>query len=255
MLASKNINDLIAIVAALRNRNNGCVWNIKQTFESIIPYTLEETYEVIDAIKRRNRMDLCDELGDLLLQVVYHATLAEEEGSFSFGDVVYAITAKMIRRHPHVFGTPEQKKRGFVEGEWERIKEIEKTEQKTRNEEASLATDSAKNIFAKAKQIQPTDQETTALQKAAAKTNFDWHESYKVFVKLEKELHQFKDAIKEDKTSDIEAKFCDLYFSLLNLAHHLNIDSQKALKQANTKSQNRFTYIEKRLSTQSNNTI
>ncbi len=109
MNASKEISDLIAIVSALRNRENGCIWNIKQTFESLIPYMLEEVYEVIDAIERKNWTDICDELGDLLLQIVYHAIIAQEEGRFSFEDVVYAITAKMIRRHPHVFGNIEQK--------------------------------------------------------------------------------------------------------------------------------------------------
>ncbi len=122
MLASKDIKDLTAIITALRNSDNGCIWHKKQTFESLIPYMLEEVYEVIDAIERKNRKDLCEELGDLLLQVVYHATIAQEEGSFTFEDVVYAITEKMIRRHPHVFGNAEQKKRGFIKEEWEYIK-------------------------------------------------------------------------------------------------------------------------------------
>lgn len=122
MLASKDIKDLTAIITALRNSDSGCIWHKKQTFESLIPYMLEEVYEVIDAIERKNRKDLCEELGDLLLQVIYHATIAQEEGSFTFEDVVYAITAKMIRRHPHVFGNAEQKKRGFIKEEWEYIK-------------------------------------------------------------------------------------------------------------------------------------
>ncbi|AQX21268.1 ATP diphosphatase [Bartonella sp. CDC_skunk] len=138
MLASKDINDLISIVAALRNPESGCAWNIKQTFESIIPYMLEEAYEVIDAIERGNRTDLCEELGDLLLQVVYHAMIATEERSFTFEDVVYVITAKMIRRHPHVFGNTEQKSRGFVEGMWEHIKKIEKAEQTKQYEKISV---------------------------------------------------------------------------------------------------------------------
>ncbi|WP_317993339.1 nucleoside triphosphate pyrophosphohydrolase [Bartonella gliris] len=251
MFASKDINDLIAIIAALRNRNSGCTWNIKQTFESIIPYTLEEVYEVIDAIERKNRMDLCNELGDLLLQVVYHATIAQEEGSFTFEDVVYAITAKMIRRHPHVFGTAEQKKRGFIEEEWERIKKTEQAEQKKCDEEVNIPTDSTTSILAKVKQIQPAEQEALALQKAAAKVSFDWHENHKVLAKIEEELNELKDAIKESNRSDIEEEFGDLYFTLLNLARHLNIDSQKALKKANIKFRTRFAYIEKNLSTQS----
>ncbi|EJF81223.1 Nucleoside triphosphate pyrophosphohydrolase/pyrophosphatase MazG [Candidatus Bartonella washoeensis] len=251
MFASKDINDLIAIVAALRNRDSGCIWNIKQTFESLIPYMLEEVYEVIDAIERKNSMDLCDELGDLLLQIVYHATIAQEESSFSFEDVVYAITAKMIRRHPHVFGTAEQKKRGFVAEEWERIKKIEQAEQKKECEEVSLSNNSITSILAKVKKIQPADQEALALQKAAAKMGFDWHEHHKIFPKIEEELNALKSAIKNNKTSDIEEKFGDLYFILLHLARYLNIDSQKALKKTNTKFRDRFTYIEENLSYQS----
>ncbi|GAA5103133.1 nucleoside triphosphate pyrophosphohydrolase [Bartonella acomydis] len=251
MRASNDINDLIAIVTALRNRDSGCIWNIKQTFESLMPYMLEEVYEVIDAIERGNRVDLCNELGDLLLQVIYHATIAQEEGSFTFEDVVYTISAKMIRRHPHVFGDAEQKKRGFIAEEWEDIKKQERAEQKQCCKNTSLSHDSNKSILTKVKKIQPADQEALALQKAAAKVGFDWRENHKIFAKIEEELNELKEAIKENKTSDIEAEFGDLYFILLNLAHNLNIDSQKALKKTNTKFRNRFAYIEETLSTQS----
>ncbi|GAA4661551.1 nucleoside triphosphate pyrophosphohydrolase [Bartonella pachyuromydis] len=251
MIASKDVNDLIAIVTALRNRESGCVWNIKQTFESLIPYMHEEVHEVIDAIERKNRTDLCDELGDLLLQVVYHATIAQEEASFTFGDVVYAITTKMIRRHPHVFGNEEQRKRGFIAEEWEHIKKRERVEQKERNKESNISDDFTTSILTKVKKVQPADQEALALQKEAAKVGFDWHESHKIFAKIEEELNELKKAIKDDKISDIEAEFGDLYFVLLDLARHLNIDSQKALKKTNTKFRNRFAYIEESLSTQS----
>ncbi|UNE55299.1 nucleoside triphosphate pyrophosphohydrolase [Bartonella machadoae] len=251
MIASKDINDLIAIVKALRNPHNGCVWNIKQTFESLIPYMLEEVYEVIDAIERKNRTDLCDELGDLLLQVVYHATIAQEEQSFTFEDVVYAITAKMIRRHPHVFGNAEQKKRGFVAEEWEQIKKAEQIKQKKWCKEASSSNNFTTSILTKVNKIQPTEQEALALQKAAAKVGFDWHENHHFFAKIEEELTELKEAIKENKTLNIEEEFGDLYFTLLNLARHLNINPQKALKETNKKFRNRFNYIEENLSTQS----
>ncbi|WP_455474757.1 nucleoside triphosphate pyrophosphohydrolase [Bartonella sp. B30(2025)] len=251
MLASKNIHDLTTIIVALRDHDNGCVWNKKQTFSSLIPYLLEEAYEVIDAIERENHMDLCNELGDLLLQVVYHATIAEEAGSFTFEDVVYAITAKMIRRHPHVFGTIEQKKRGFVKDEWERIKKIEKAEQKKWCTESSLQTDSEISTLTKIKQIQPADKEAIALQTEAAKAGFDWHRNHKSFAEIENEFYKLKDAVQNNNASDIETKFGDFYFSLLNLARHLNIDSQKALKKANVKFRNRFSYVEKSLSHQS----
>ncbi|MET3589643.1 ATP diphosphatase [Bartonella silvatica] len=250
MIASKDINDLIAIIVALRNPDNGCVWNTKQTFESLTPYMLEEVYEVIDAIERGNRVDLCEELGDLLLQIVYHATIAQEEGSFTFEDVVYAITAKMIRRHPHVFGNEEQKKRDFSEKEWGRIKQAEQTEQKKQCDE-KLSDNATKSILATIKTTQPADQEARALQKAAAQVGFDWHENHKILAKVEEELHELKEAIKNHKQLDIEEEFGDLYFVLLNLAHHLNIDAQKALKKTNTKFRNRFSYIEESLTHQS----
>lgn len=247
MLASKNIKDLTAIITALRNPDNGCLWHKKQTFESLIPYLLEEVYEVIDAIERKNQKDLCEELGDLLLQVVYHATIAQEEGSFTFEDVVYAITEKMIRRHPHVFGNAEQKKRGFIKEEWEYIKKEERAER----EELSKEKNNHLSILAKVKPIQPADQEAFALQEEAARVGFDWQENDKVFAKIEEELEELKAAIKNKKKLEIEAEFGDLYFILLNLARHLAIDSQKALKRTNTKFRNRFAYIEKKLSTQS----
>ncbi|WP_375677955.1 nucleoside triphosphate pyrophosphohydrolase [Bartonella sp. AP72JLCBS] len=249
MLASKDIKDLTAIITALRNSDNGCIWHKKQTFESLIPYMLEEVYEVIDAIERKNRKDLCEELGDLLLQVVYHATIAQEEGSFTFEDVVHAITEKMIRRHPHVFGNTEQKKRGFIKEEWEYIKKREQVEQKRMSEEKN--NNSSISILATVKQIQPANQEALALQETAAKVGFDWQKSDKVFEKIEEELEELKEAIKNKQNSEIEAEFGDLYFILLNLARHLAIDSQKALKKTNIKFRNRFAYIEEKLSTQS----
>ncbi|WP_074381650.1 nucleoside triphosphate pyrophosphohydrolase [Bartonella doshiae] len=251
MFASKDINNLLTIIVALRNRDSGCAWHIKQTSESIIPYILEEVYEVIDALERKNQMDLCNELGDLLLQIAYHATIAEEKGSFTFEDIVYAITDKMIRRHPHIFGNTKQKKLGSVEEEWERIKKTEQDEQKELCKEVTLSTPPITSILAKVKQIQPADQEALALQKTAAKVGFDWDESHKVLAKIEEELDELKDAIKNKKTSEIEEEFGDLYFILLNLARHLNIDSQKALKKTNKKFRNRFTYIEENLSTHS----
>ncbi len=246
MLASKNIKDLTAIITALRNPDNGCLWHKKQTFESLIPYLLEEVYEVIDAIERRNQKDLCEELGDLLLQVVYHATIAQEEGSFTFEDVVYAITEKMIRRHPHVFGNTKQKKRGFIKEEWEYIKKEEQAKQEKLHKENNNSS-----ILAKIKQIQPANQEALTLQEEAAKVGFDWQESDKIFAKIEEELEELKEAIKNKENSEIEAEFGDLYFILLNLARHLAIDSQKALKKTNIKFRNRFAYIEEKLSIQS----
>ncbi|MCZ2204199.1 nucleoside triphosphate pyrophosphohydrolase [Bartonella sp. A05] len=251
MFASKDINSLRAIIATLRNRNNGCAWHIKQTFESLIPYTLEEVYEVIDAIEQGNRRDLCDELGDLLLQVVYYAVIAEEEGSFTFDDIVYAITAKMIRRHPHIFGNEEQKSRGFIKGMWENIKKIEKEERQQQCEKVGLPDDTQTSYLAKVKQTQPAEQEALALQKKAAQVGFYWKKNDDIFAKIKEELDELQEAIEANQTSDIEAEFGDLYFVMLNLAHHLNFDPQKALKKTNIKFRNRFAYIEENLSAQS----
>ncbi|MCZ2328336.1 nucleoside triphosphate pyrophosphohydrolase [Bartonella sp. F02] len=251
MLASKDINNLITIIAKLRNRDNGCAWHIKQTFESITSYMIEEVYEVIDALEQKNYSNLCEELGDLLLQVVYHATIAEEEGRFTFSDVVYAITAKMIRRHPHVFGNEEQRNLGFVENMWEHIKKIEKIEQKHQNQKENLSNNLPTGSLSKVKSTQPADQESLALQKSAAQMGFYWRDNDKIFAKIEEELNELKHAIKADNTSNIEEEFGDLYFTVLNLARDLNINPQKALKKTNTKFRNRFTYIEENLSAQS----
>ena len=126
--AQKSIADLLAVMAALRTPGTGCPWDLEQTFKTIAPYTIEEAYEVADAIERGNMAELKDELGDLLLQVVYHARIAEEQQAFAFGDVAAAITAKMIRRHPHVFGSPAERAAGAAPGFWERIKATERAE-------------------------------------------------------------------------------------------------------------------------------
>src|SRR5512145_2750155 len=126
--ARRTIEDLLAVMAALRTPGTGCPWDLEQTFRTIAPYTIEEAYEVADAIERGDRADLKEELGDLLLQVVYHARMAEEEGAFAFADVADAITAKMVRRHPHVFGTPEERAAGITPSFWERIKADERAE-------------------------------------------------------------------------------------------------------------------------------
>ena len=184
MTPSKDISRLIEIMAALRNPASGCPWDFKQTFATIAPYTIEEAYEVADAIARGDLDDLEDELGDLLLQVVYHARMAEERQAFAFADVVQAITSKMIRRHPHVFGTEAERAAGAEPGFWDRAKAEEKM---TNNAEGGLLGDVPVGLPALTRAIK--------LQNKAAKVGFDWPSLAPVLAKLEEELAELEEAI------------------------------------------------------------
>jgi MazG family protein len=241
MTPSKDISRLIEIMAALRDPATGCPWDQQQTFATIAPYTIEEAYEVADAIARGNLPDLKDELGDLLLQVVYHARMAEEEGAFAFGDVVEAVTAKMIRRHPHVFGTAAERAAGVTPGFWDRAKEAEK------------AGAEPTNVLADVPAALPALTRAVKLQNKAAKVGFDWPSLAPVFAKLEEEIAELHDAIAKNggKTSephpDIEEEFGDLLFVVANVARHLKLDPEAALRAANEKFSRRFRYIEAQL--------
>lgn len=247
MEPSNNIDRLIEIMKALRDPETGCPWDQKQDFKSIIPYTVEEVYEVADAIERNDKYDLCEELGDLLLQVVYYAQMAEEEGSFNFGDVVYAITKKMIRRHPHVFGSSEQRKKGLIKGEWERIKKEEKAERSEKRKSANLPDDTPKGYLASVKSAQPLEKEAIALQQRAAEVGFDWTDPAPIFEKIDEEVNELKDALQSKNKKDIEDEFGDVYFTLLNLARRLGVSPRTALKNANQKFRYRFNFIENEL--------
>ncbi len=240
MTPSKDISRLIEIMAALRDPDGGCPWDLKQTFATIAPYTIEEAYEVADAIARGDLEDLKDELGDLLLQVVYHARMAEERDAFAFADVVEAITTKMIRRHPHVFGTAEERAAGAASGFWDRAKAAEKAA----NTDAGLLDDVPVALPALTRAIK--------LQNKAAKVGFDWPSLTPVLAKLKEELaeleHEIASAPKGDATSRaIEEEFGDLLFVVANVARHLKIDPESALRAANEKFTRRFRHIEARL--------
>jgi MazG family protein len=240
MTPSKDISRLIEIMAALRDPDGGCPWDLKQTFATIAPYTIEEAYEVADAIARGDLEDLKDELGDLLLQVVYHARMAEERDAFAFADVVEAITTKMIRRHPHVFGTAEERAAGAASGFWDRAKAAEKAA----NTDAGLLDDVPVALPALTRAIK--------LQNKAAKVGFDWPLLTPVLAKLKEELaeleHEIASAPKGDATSRaIEEEFGDLLFVVANVARHLKIDPESALRAANEKFTRRFRHIEARL--------
>ncbi|MDO9382928.1 MAG: nucleoside triphosphate pyrophosphohydrolase [Hyphomicrobiaceae bacterium] len=257
----KTIDDLIAVMAALRTPVTGCPWDLEQTFATIAPYTLEEAYEVADAIARENLPDLKDELGDLLLQVVYHARMAEEQGAFAFADVAHAITTKMIRRHPHVFGDEEARAAGAAKGFWDRIKAEEKAAKAAERKHAgSDGSDQPPSLLDDVPVGMPGLTRALKLQDKAAKVGFDWPALTNVFDKLHEELTELQEAIAEPSASastdandaphqqaHIEEEFGDLLFVLANVGRHLKIDPETALRGANQKFIRRFRHIEQRL--------
>ncbi|MDE2066062.1 MAG: nucleoside triphosphate pyrophosphohydrolase [Bradyrhizobium sp.] len=249
MPASRDIKALLDIMAQLRTPGSGCPWDLEQTFTSIAPYTIEEAYEVTDAIARGNLADLCDELGDLLLQVVFHARMAEEQGAFAFGDVVEAITRKMIRRHPHVFAdengviTPEH-----VEGAWERIKAEEKAERAERRPPGEMPA--AKSLLSGVKAGQPALARAMALQRKASSVGFDWNDPREVLRKIREEADEIEMALDCSDAKELEGETGDLLFALVNLARHIGIDPDLALRGTNAKFERRFAHIEHALSAQ-----
>lgn len=226
----RKIETLRAIMKALRTPGTGCPWDLEQSFETIAPYTIEEAYEVADAIARGAKTELRDELGDLLLQAIYHAQLADEEGSFNFDDVVESISRKMIRRHPHVFGDTEARSATLAKGFWEDIKAKEKKPRKD-----GLLADVPVGL--------PGLTRALKLQSKAAKVGFDWPDISHVYDKLAEELDELKDAPPEKQAEE----FGDLLFVVANLARHLEIDPEAALRAANAKFERRFRYIEEAL--------
>ena len=247
MQPSKEIAKLVEIMAALRTPKTGCPWDLEQDFASIAPYTIEEAYEVADAIERQDWEDLCDELGDLLLQPIYHARMAQEAGLFDFGDVIEGITAKMIRRHPHVFGTQEQRANGMTKGAWERIKTIEKDEKTARRKSAGSPTQKPKGYLDDVPTTLPALQSAVKLQKQAARIGFDWDDIAPVMDKIREELDEVSQAMEAEDKQSIENEIGDLLFSITNLARHLDIEPDNALRKSNQKFKRRFGYIEQAL--------
>jgi ATP diphosphatase len=234
---SRDIRRLLDIMAALRTPGTGCPWDLEQSFATIAPYTIEEAYEVADAIARGDISDLRDELGDLLLQVVFHARLAEEQGAFDFGGVVEAITAKMIRRHPHVFGdardlTPDQ-----VKALWGEIKAAERAARPKREEGALSGVALALPALTRA----------LKLQEKAGKVGFDWNDARAVIAKIREEIDEVEAELDAGREDLAEAELGDLLFVVVNLARHLKADPEAALRGANAKFERRFGYIEKAL--------
>ena len=247
MEPSQNIDRLLEIMVALRDPKTGCPWDVEQTSQSIAPYTLEEVYEVLDAIERDDMDDFREELGDLLLQVVFHARMAEEGGKFGFGDVVEAITRKMIRRHPHVFGDAEARNAGMAKGSWNRIKAEEKAERAERRAKLGLETVEKTRYLDDIPNAFPALLRALKLQQKAAKVGFDWSEAAPIFDKIAEETAELKEAMAAKDKTHIAEEYGDLLFAMVNLGRHLEIDAETALIAANDKFKRRFDFIEKSL--------
>jgi ATP diphosphatase len=244
MESSKDISRLIEIMAALRNPETGCPWDIVQTFETIKPYTIEEAYEVSDAIERNDMDDLCDELGDLLLQVVFHARMAEEAGDFAFGDVVEAITRKMIRRHPHVFARSDADTPDAVKIQWDAIKQAEKRERAERRAARGISEDFKSGFLGSVQRSFPALTEALKLQERAAKVGFDWSSPEPILDKIEEEIGELREALKSGDRAKVSDELGDLIFAVVNIGRHVKADPEQALRGTNTKFRRRFSHIE-----------
>ncbi|XAT57410.1 nucleoside triphosphate pyrophosphohydrolase [Rhodobacteraceae bacterium IMCC1335] len=227
---------LLEIMRALRNPETGCPWDIEQSFESIAPYTVEEAYEVADAIARKDWDDLRDELGDLLLQAVYHAQIAEEKNLFNFDDIANGISDKMLRRHPHVFGDESREKSSVEQTQdWEKLKAAERV-----SKSKSGALDDVALAL-------PALMRAVKLQKRAALVGFDWPEIGHVLEKIKEEAAELVEAQSTSDQAHMAEEYGDLLFVMVNLGRHLNIDPEDALRQANAKFTRRFRHIENEL--------
>ena len=247
MKASRNISNLVEIMAALRTPKTGCPWDLKQDFSTIAPYTIEEAYEVADAIERQDWDHLRDELGDLLLQPIYHARMAQEAGLFDFGDVVEAIITKMIRRHPHVFGSKEEREAGMERGAWEKIK-VQEVKDKAAISNADNPAKTVKpSLLDDVPSTMPALQTAVKLQKRASSIGFDWEEPSQVLEKLREETNEMQQAIANKDKTQIKGEIGDLLFTLANLARHLGIEPDGALRSTNRKFCKRFGHIEQGL--------
>jgi ATP diphosphatase len=231
-----NIEKLLEIMAALREPTTGCPWDLEQDFSTIAPYTIEEAYEVADAIERNDMPALRDELGDMLFQVVFYARMAQEAGEFDFEDIATGISDKMLRRHPHVFGDDAERAAGHVKGSWERIK----AEERADSHDQSVVAGIAKAL--------PALKRAQKLGKRASSVGFDWPDRRGVRDKILEELDELDDAVGTRDAAQIEEEFGDLLFAVVNLARHLDVDPEQALTAANTKFETRFREMENAIS-------
>lgn len=244
MQPSRDLSRLLEIMAALRDPVSGCPWDLEQDFSSIRHYTIEEAYEVSDAIERKDYDDLREELGDLLLQPVYHAQMAKEEGLFDIGDVILAVTTKLIRRHPHVFGdeaaSGASKSSELSEAQWNKIKAEERAQKaKKRGEKTPSLLDDVPSVL-------PALARAEKLSKRAASVGFDWPDKPTVLAKAREELDEVEEAIASGDQQAMHEEIGDLLFAVSNLARHLGVDAEAALRDANHKFTRRFHHVEAR---------
>jgi len=237
-----DINELLDVMRRLRDPETGCAWDVKQTFATIAPYTIEEAYEVADAIEREHIDDLRDELGDLLLQVDFHAQMAQEQNAFSFDDVVQSIVAKLIRRHPHVFGDISVNDADAVKQIWEAEKARERLQRANRGgadteKQHSELDGVAGNL--------PALKRAEKLQGLAAQVGFDWPDIAPVWHKMQEEVTEFKEAVSSSNTDNMEDELGDVLFTVVNLARHHKLDPEAALRRANNKFETRFREVER----------
>ena len=231
-----DIKKLLEIMDRLRDPDSGCPWDLEQDFSTIAPYTIEEAYEVADAIAREDMAALCDELGDLLFQVVFFARMASERGAFEFSDIVDAICDKLLRRHPHVFGSEAERAAGPAEGSWERIKAAERGESGDKGALAGVA------------RSLPALRRAQKLGKRAAGVGFDWPDRRGVRDKIVEELDELEDAVGTRDPAKVDEEFGDMLFATVNLARHLDVDAEEALVRANRKFERRFAEMEQAIS-------
>ena len=232
--AGAAVEKSVAIMARLRRKPDGCPWDLEQTFDSIKKHTLEETYEVFDAIERRNWPDLKDELGDLLLQVLFYAQMAKDAGYFDIRDVAENLNAKLVRRHPHIFGDVDATTPDAVLRNWEQIKTEEK---KSKPVGASLLDEIPRTM--------PAAMEAGKLGSKASKIGFDWPDSSGLFAKMDEELGELMVEVEAEHRENVEAEFGDLMFTMMNLARHLKVDAESALRRSNAKFRARFAAMER----------
>lgn len=232
-----NIDRLLAIMARLRDPRGGCPWDLEQTFRTIVPYTIEEAYEVADAIERDDMSDLREELGDLLLQVVFHARIAQERGAFDFDAVAGSIADKMIRRHPHVFGADTVESAGEMIDRWEEQKAAERAEKAgSQGRPPGILDGVAAGL--------PALMRALKLQKRAARVGFDWVAPVDILDKIEEEVGELRRELGSRDKARMTDEFGDLLFALTNLARRLDIDPEEALRGTNAKFERRFRRIE-----------
>lgn len=236
------IESLLQIMKALRDPQTGCPWDVKQDFKSIARYTIEEAYEVVDAIELDDMDELRNELGDLLLQVVFHSQMASERDLFNFADVVEAICNKMINRHPHVFGTAQERAKTPQKGFWEDIKARERSQKQSEANTPALLLDSVPTTL-------PALTRAAKLQSKAARIGFDWPDADGVFDKIHEEIAELQQARAARSPQKVAEELGDLMFTIVNLSRHLDLDPEAVLRSANRKFQSRFNFVEQNLDT------